>query len=205
MPDSLIERHSDELHRHVTSARASGRTVIDDTITLDVPNDEVKTWEIFFYWLSTSTLPNPSEWEPNVKQHAEVWVQAWLFGDRYAAAEFQDLAMLKLLKWCKENSLSPALAEKVFKATPSGSKLRTLVSEEIAWMLRGGSELGWSDLVRANEIEGFAAELAKMLAYYETEDYTHERFQKGDDDDCAPWKKFMVGSGPSKHWVYEYE
>lgn len=47
--------------------------------------------------------------------------------------------------------------------------------------------------------------LLKTLRLHESKEYTTERFEKGEEEIRASWKKFMVGGGPSKHWVYKYE
>lgn len=174
-------------------------------VGLRLKAEDMKPTEIMFYWVCTGKLPDPGEWEQDSNRHAEIWIRVWLTGNRFKLAQFMDEIMLRLLKWCRGFNLSVEVAQVAYQKSKAGSAMRKLVVEEVAWMLENNENVRWKDLTLLTKIKGFTDELTEALQLQDMGISTTDCSSKGEDVVQAPWKKFMVGGGPSQHWVFDKE
>lgn len=172
-------------------------------VELRLEAEDFKPMEVMFYWVCTGELPDPAEWEQDSNLHAEIWIRAWFMGDDYGLSQLMDEVMLQLLKWCRGHNLSIEVAQFAYQESEAGSAMRKLVVEEIAWMLENNKNVQWKDLTLLTKIDGFADQLTETPQLQDMGISTTDYFAKGDDDGQAPWRKFMVGKGPSQHWVFD--
>ena len=203
VPKSVIEHISVTLREALAIASTSTKDSNVAEVRFEV--DDLRAWEVFIFWAYKHCLPRAIDVSTDSKTQGHFWVHAWLFGHKYDIPTFQDLVMLELLKWCEAHSFNLCLAGRAFRNTEPGSKLRTLILEEVVHMLQGIGSISWSSLQGLWVIPGFSTAMFGMLQWHEEGKYSSERFEIGVDEVRAEWKKFMVGNGPVKHWALDTE
>ena len=134
----------------------------------------------------------------------ERMIHCWILGDKYDIKEFQDIAMIHLLKLTDSEYITVNLAKLAFENSAPSSPLRTLMAEELACLIvdsesgeyGGDEDYEHKHLQVFDGIPGFASELLYAI--------DKRRFQGIGARLCedGPWEDFMVEKGPKKRfWV----
>ncbi|TKA33595.1 hypothetical protein B0A50_00431 [Salinomyces thailandicus] len=155
---------------------------------LRFPDDDSGAWKVFLHWLMWRELPSETITD-------RLAVHCWILGDCYHITRFQDDAMFELLECFEDDGAEEELIMVAFQQTPPGSKLRALMSEELAYLMQ-------EELTPFDKVDpllngsNFAGELLGALARLRSSgDRTIiYRFRRTDDGQY-PWKEFMVGDG----------
>lgn len=101
-----------------------------ETVELHLPEDLPEVWETLMFWKITGQMPQPIGYA--------VIFRCWIFGDKYGMPEFQDAAMILLLKHWDKHDYKQSIPESFFSQTVEAysalkdgpSQLKTLLAEE---------------------------------------------------------------------------
>jgi hypothetical protein len=165
------------------------------TAVLRFPDDNASGWKVLLYWVMRGQVPSGDEFKGD---EAMALVHAWILGDKYDIEDFQDYVMMELLCWLQHRSYLPEMVKTAFENTPRESKLRKLMAEEVAYSIRACDAPFWS-LDIFDGVEGFIGEFAAALIRH------GEKGMAGLKEGVvrSRWNDYMVGDGPSRHWVYK--
>lgn len=127
-------------------------------------------------------------------------VRCWVIGDKYDMEDFQDEAMLALIKYCETSTLDLDAMKEAVSSPAYGSKLRKLVAEEAVHYQKEDNSACSGDFQDFDGV-GFISEYIEALNAYDDEEIKYERLEEKDGDDEPRWKEFMIGDGPTSHWI----
>lgn len=179
-----------------TATPAVGEKHDDD---LSVPEDDPQAWKALFYWIVKKELP------AKVNDSQPLLVHSWALGEKYEVIDFQNDAMLQLLRYSNTDPIKNEAIESAFALTQPGSKLRKLMAEELIRKVEDpGERLEALDIPYADGVEvasgagpfGMVTELLNaQRRYAQCGDAFFERFAEREDHRFERWKDFMEGNG----------
>ncbi|KAL8645725.1 MAG: hypothetical protein Q9226_007172 [Calogaya cf. arnoldii] len=153
---------------HISSffeAALSGPWLESTTESLNLPEDDPDAFRFFLHWLFSWMLCKPGEYPKLISPDAtrDVYVKAWVLGDKLGCPRFQDFAYAHLHG--VKSGISGELFESIYGMTPVGSKLRLWATIQfVEWIKADAFETGaeslkthWSAAVAA--IEDLAADV----------------------------------------------
>lgn len=97
------------------------------THELTLPGCDLKTFEVFLYWLGHKHLPRTSGWraiEEVCYDFQERLLQLWLFADRYMLLELREKAESQLSDELEEYCIHTHILGPIFQNCAVGSHLR---------------------------------------------------------------------------------
>ena len=169
---------------------------------LRFPEDNLEAWQVLLCWVVGRRFPRKA-----MAGEQELAVSCWVLGDKYGIVEFQDEAMLSLLKTIDTFQAERETIAMAFRGTPPGSKLRLLMTEEMLYNLSATERLGISHqwTLRSSDIDGilnglnFAGELLEVQqrCTHDQDEFwaaIGNRFEDGSSEQQSKWKEYMVGA-----------
>ena len=84
---------------------------------MKLPEDNVDTFELFVRWLDSGEIAAPS-WVTK-----QIYVQAWILGDKLGCQIFQELALLGLINGHSYWGIAGTILKAVYDGTPAQSKI----------------------------------------------------------------------------------
>ena len=133
------------------------------------------------------------------------YVRLWVLTDKYDIRGHQDDLMLELLDALQYCRTILGIIKEAFENTPPGSKLRKLMAEETVRLIKSCEGWKYENLDELDGVVGFTAAVVQAMATYDDKEPNlgASRLRIDEDDGWTEkWKEYMVGSGPSQHWVF---
>ncbi|KAK3115576.1 hypothetical protein LTR53_004936 [Teratosphaeriaceae sp. CCFEE 6253] len=209
VPEAALELASDYFLKALKHESSMG----GEKGLLRFPADNADAWKVLLYWILKGALPE--DWNAVKKSDEQQelhMVRCWAMGEKYLLPDFQDVIMLELLKYLdsranpKAQYLTLAAAKEGFATTPAGRPLRRLIALDLAECLREG-HLEYDMLCMFDGIGGAMSEVVQAVAEYGGIEENLYRLcaknHKTPEEAAQPWRAYMVGGGPTAHWVYE--
>lgn len=176
---------------------------------LKYPEDVVGAWEVLLFWMITKKLPDDSIGSLSVHDRETLQlslVQCWTLGDKYGIPEFQDLVMLELLDLSCEGLVTVQAAEEAFENTSPRSRIRKLFSRLIVTAVVIDQAESVEEFEDLEGLPGYTADLLEAMQLGQPGDagWAPLRWlmRTRGGRDSGEWKEYLVGDGPSQHWVF---
>ncbi|KAK4544933.1 hypothetical protein LTR36_003838 [Oleoguttula mirabilis] len=176
------------------------------TSILRVPDDSLDVWQVFLYWLFRVEIPTASmtACETTLEYH-ELLVRCWVHGDKYGVAGFQDQIMVGILQFLESSASSLRVVKLAFDNTAPGSRLRTLMAEEAACLLKGRCETSVA-VEELDLLDGVIGFTSALVAAFTTHDSLgndmSNRLYEINNERSDRWREFMVGEDVTPRWIY---
>ena len=123
---------------------------------MTLSEDDADAWKILLHWKLKGTIP-PRDF---VDDHGQVLlVRCWCLGDKYDITEFQDLAMLELIKVLNGVETTLDIVKIAFDNSAPGSKLRKLMAEETVYLLKLSGKWHHERIDKLDGVVGFTSAL----------------------------------------------
>ena len=126
--DTLTWHLSQDLLTHVSpffKAALTGNFAEAGSKIVKLPEDNVHAFELFVRWLDDGEIAAPS-WVTS-----QIYVQAWILGDKLGCQIFQELALLGLIHGHSYWGIAETTLKAVYDGTPAGSKIRQWAIDQL--------------------------------------------------------------------------
>lgn len=112
--------------------------------------------------------------------------------------------MLELLSVLDTEHVALEVIRFAFENTPPNSILRKLMAREaVLTFYKKDGKRNPQDFEIFDGVSGFVVELMEAIAQKDEKKHG-SAVLKTKLEDPEQWRKFLVGDGPYKHWIYEY-
>lgn len=162
---------------------------------LRFPDDNSDAWDALLFWRLQKENPTSLLETYSMRQ----LVHSWSLGDKYGVVDFQDLAMLELIKQAQDNYIPLHCITLAFEVTPAISPMRAFMAREACITIWNGS-YDKEEYKILSETDGVLLELLSAFEDYmrkRSDDFNELIVDHKYKDDC---QEFMVGDGPKNYW-----
>ena len=165
------------------------------------PEDDPTSWEALLYYKLRGHVQCARTGDE--QQKIMQLVGCWILGDKYNIKDFQDHAMLQLLRWLTDAQPILESVKLAFENTLEGSPLRTLMAREAVYgYYDNRSPDNTAERFKMFDgVQGFMTEFLKAMELRAENDNDEEALRTRLTEQDS-WEEFMVGEGPKKHWVW---
>lgn len=159
---------------------------------LHFPDDDSTVWGVLVYWIIKREMPKTLSDVPTC------CVRCWVLGDRYDIKDFQDQAMLALIRYCEDKRLDVGVMKEAVSNSAQGTKLRQLVAQEAVRYQNKDKNASLDDFKDFDGV-GFTTDYLYAQYAYDNGTIRYKRLEEGDRNVKPAWKEFMVGDGPKSY------
>ena len=169
---------------------------------------DLVTWNHLLYWIITGHSGFETTHMPKENRVYQL-MRCWLLGETHEGADFQDCAIMYLLKHYEgtneDFALSGDQVKEVFEKTRPYAPIRTLLAEEIVKQIHGPHNVSGT-IEQYFMIDGAEDAIRETLSRFKQVDRPRPsefycRFQTVDEESDAVWRKFLVGDGMKLPWT----